>query len=204
MDDDHQRSLGKLALRGDVHVHRQNLLELGALPAAGAEGVLPAHHDQPAAEVVDVAGQRLVVALVQPAGPGDVVQNDGVVVLEQDQFLGDLVHAHALDVDALGLEGTHEGLAGAVACVVDVEHAALALDEGEGAPAVVLKKRVAGQGLLGPSRLRAARAGIDDIGLEGGLEAAHAAPAQRRDVEALHVLVRLDLAVGGQPAGRNG
>ncbi|MFO0842011.1 MAG: hypothetical protein U0797_06365 [Gemmataceae bacterium] len=68
--------------RADVAIDRQRLLDGRVLPAAGAEAVRPADHDQAAALVVGVRPQHLTVLLADAVG-GDVRQHHAVEVRQE-------------------------------------------------------------------------------------------------------------------------
>ena len=141
---------------------------LRALPAAGAERVFAADHQQPAAHVVDVRRPAFPASLRRSAGAGDVGEDDAVVLLSCTRLLGNwsTVMGTRLMPSAASAFGQHVAGAGAAADVVDVQHLPLALDERERVADVVDAERVA---LVG--------AGDLDVGVafEDGAELVHAA-----------------------------
>ena len=67
--DQHEGTLGNLLEVLDVEADRHDLLDRAAQPAAGTERVLPADHDQPAAQVADVRRQHFMLDFGQVAPP---------------------------------------------------------------------------------------------------------------------------------------
>jgi hypothetical protein len=78
--------------RPDLHVDRQRLLDRAVEPAAGAEALVAAEHDQAGPHVVDVRLQQLLLRLGEDV-LRDVAQDDRVVGLQLRQVAGQLVAA---------------------------------------------------------------------------------------------------------------
>ena len=89
----HDLDQGPLALdlHGlDLHVDRQGLLDRRVHPAAGAEAVLAAEHDQAGAHVVDVGLEQPLLRLGERV-LGDVAEDHGVERLELAEVVGERV-----------------------------------------------------------------------------------------------------------------
>ena len=146
---------------GRVEPDGECVLDGCAHPRAGAEAVGPPHHDEPAADVVDVAPHGLHLRQREGVG-GDVVEDDGVVAGELGERLGALLGRAELGGDACVGEQFDELLGlGAVGC--EDEDLALAADEGDGHGAVVVRDGV----------------GVGVVGLEAGLELLRAGTLHR-------------------------
>ncbi len=91
--------------RLDLHVDRQRLLDGRVHPAAGAEAVGPAEHDQPGAHVVAVGRQQLVLGLGERL-LGDVGQDHRVIGLELRQVGRQRVAADPVEPSIRGATST--------------------------------------------------------------------------------------------------
>ena len=138
--------------RLDLHVDRQGLFDRRVHPAAGAEAVAAAEHDQARPHVVAVGRQELVLALGERL-LGDVAQDHRVVRLKLGQIGRQRVAADAaravdpgggqhLDLDLLLAQGLDQ-LGVLAARPLDQEHLGLAAGVGEPLGDVVDRPAVA-------------------------------------------------------------
>ncbi len=104
MHDQDQGPAGDDAFVLDLEVHRHDLGDGRADPTAGPKGVVAAGHDEPAAEVLDVVGEHLL--LLAAEGVGRHVGQDHAGIVEQiEQIHPPFRDIEGLDVDVLALEG---------------------------------------------------------------------------------------------------
>ncbi len=153
-------------------------------PAARAEGLRPAHHQQPAAKVVDIGRERGLDALGHCA-PGHIEQGHSVIGAQVAQAAGHLVGRDDLRVDLGRLERGGQVLRRA-GRALDQQHARLAADKAIGLGGVILGPRVAGH--LQPH----------DIAVEIGLR------IRQHQLQRLSALRQLHLLVGDRRAAGAG
>ena len=86
IEHENQGGAGQPQFLRRVELHRQDLLDVGAVPAARSEALLAADHDESAAEVVYVPAQEGLLEAAELEGR-DVVEDDQVVSLQRQQVL---------------------------------------------------------------------------------------------------------------------
>ncbi|NNJ28027.1 hypothetical protein LzC2_41380 [Planctomycetes bacterium LzC2] len=140
VDDQHHRQRGLLLLLFEVGADRQHLLQHAAVVAAEAEGLVPAQHHQPAAEVADVGPHdgHLTAGQVRR---GDVGEDDDLVVLQVGHVLRHAAGGTHVGLHVLFFERPDEA-AGGVGVGIDQQNARLAGGVDEAGRGVVVDQRV--------------------------------------------------------------
>ena len=142
IDQDHDADRRQPQLGRNIHRDRQRLLDRRAPPAARAERVFAADHQQPAAKIVNIGRDRGLRAVGHGA-LGHIHQRQRVVGAQRAQAIRHRRRRDRADVDLRRFErvGQVGGLAG---LAFDQQHARLAADEAVGLGGVVLGPRIVG------------------------------------------------------------
>ena len=143
MDDQHEAAAHHLSSGGRIELDGKDGCGFLIDPAAGAEALVAAEHEQPTAEIVHIRAQQAVgLAVDQPAR--DIGKHDGVEAGEKVAALRERARINDHCLDRCLLERVHKRGGVDSAGRVNDEHLARAVDEGDRGCAVVLKNRVLG------------------------------------------------------------